>query len=26
MNKVIAIDPGIKKCGIVIADLEQKKV
>ena len=26
MHKVIAIDPGINKCGIVIADLEQKKV
>ena len=26
MNKVIAIDPGIAKCGLVIADVNQKKV
>ena len=26
MHKVIAIDPGINKCGIVTADLKQKKV
>ena len=26
MTKVLAIDPGISKCGIVIADLELKKV
>ena len=26
MNKVLAIDPGISKCGIVIADIELKKV
>ena len=26
MKKVIAIDPGIAKCGLVIADFNQKKV
>ena len=26
MNKVIAIDPGIAKCGLVIADINHKKV
>ena len=26
MNKVIAIDPGISKCGMVLADLERKRV
>ena len=26
MTKVLAIDPGISKCGIVIADIELKKV
>ena len=25
MNKAIAIDPGISKCGIVVADIKQKK-
>ena len=26
MNKVIAIDPGFAKCGLVVADFNQKKV
>ena len=26
MNKVIAIDPGISKCGVIIADIKEKKV
>ena len=26
MNKAIAIDPGIAKCGLVIADINHKKV
>ena len=26
MKKVIAIDPGIAKCGLVVADFNQKKV
>ena len=26
MSKVIAIDPGIFKCGLIIADIEEKKV
>ena len=26
MSKVIAIDPGISKCGLVIADIREKKV
>ena len=26
MTKVIAIDPGISKCGVIIADLKEKKV
>ena len=26
MSKVIAIDPGIQKCGIIIADIKEKKV
>ena len=26
MNKVVAIDPGISKCGIVVADIKNKKV
>ena len=26
MNKAIAIDPGISKCGIVVADIKQKKI
>ena len=26
MNKVVAIDPGISKCGIVEADIKNKKV
>ena len=26
MSKVIAIDPGISKCGLVIADIKEKKV
>ncbi len=26
MSKVIAIDPGLSKCGVVIADIKEKKV
>ena len=26
MHKVIAIDPGISKCGLIVADLKKKKV
>ena len=26
MAKIIAIDPGMSKCGLIIADLEQQKV
>ena len=26
MSKVIGIDPGISKCGVVLADIEEKKV
>jgi len=26
MNKAISIDPGISKCGIIVADIKQKKV
>ena len=26
MSKVIAIDPGISKCGLVIADIKEKKI
>ena len=26
MNKVVAIDPGISKCGIVVADIKNKTV
>ena len=26
MSRVIAIDPGISKCGVIIADLKEKKV
>tara|TARA_Y100000994_G_scaffold37799_1_gene28607 strand:+ start:892 stop:1329 length:438 start_codon:yes stop_codon:yes gene_type:complete len=26
MSKVIAIDPGISKCGVVLADINEKKV
>ena len=26
MNKVVAIDPGLSKCGVIIADIGQKKV
>ena len=26
MNKAVAIDPGISKCGIVVADIKNKKV
>ena len=26
MSYVIAIDPGISKCGIIIADIKEKKV
>ena len=26
MSKVIAIDPGISKCGVIIADIKEKKV
>ena len=26
MQKMIAIDPGISKCGLIIADLKEKKV
>ena len=26
MSKVIAIDPGISKCGLIIADIKEKKV
>ena len=26
MSKVIAIDPGISKCGLILADLKEKKV
>tara|TARA_B100000401_G_C52407580_1_gene531915 strand:- start:26 stop:463 length:438 start_codon:yes stop_codon:yes gene_type:complete len=26
MNKAIVIDPGLSKCGLVLADIQQKKV
>ena len=26
MSIVIAIDPGISKCGLIVADIKQKKV
>lgn len=26
MSKIIAIDPGLFKCGVIVADLKQKKV
>ena len=26
MSRVIAIDPGISKCGVIIADIHEKKV
>ena len=26
MAKIIAIDPGMSKCGLIVADLEQQKV
>ena len=26
MSRVIAIDPGISKCGLIVADLKEKKV
>ena len=26
MSKVIAIDPGLSKCGVIIADIKEKKV
>ena len=26
MSKVIAIDPGISKCGVILADIKEKKV
>ena len=26
MNKAISIDPGISKCGIIVADIKQQKV
>ncbi len=26
MSKIIAIDPGLSKCGVVIADIKEKKV
>ncbi len=26
MSKVLAIDPGISKCGVIIADIREKKV
>ena len=26
MSKVITIDPGISKCGIILADVKEKKV
>ncbi len=26
MSKIIAIDPGISKCGVIIADIKDKKV
>ena len=26
MSKVIAIDPGILKCGVIVADIKEKKV
>ena len=26
MNKAISVDPGIYKCGLIIADIKQKKV
>jgi len=26
MSRVIAIDPGISKCGVIIADIKEKKV
>ena len=26
MSKVIAIDPGLSKCGVIIADLKEKRV
>ena len=26
MSKVIAIDPGISKCGVIVANIKEKKV
>ena len=26
MSKVIAIDPGLSKCGVIVADIKEKKV
>ena len=26
MSKVLAIDPGISKCGVILADIREKKV
>jgi len=26
MTRVIAIDPGISKCGLIVADIREKKV
>ena len=26
MSKVLAIDPGISKCGVILADINEKKV
>ena len=26
MSRVISIDPGISKCGVIIADIKEKKV
>ena len=26
MSRVITIDPGISKCGVIIADIKEKKV
>ena len=26
MSKVLAIDPGISKCGVIVADISEKKV
>ena len=26
MSRIIAIDPGLSKCGVIVADIRQKKV